>query len=168
MYLNDLTFFYLRCRFACVSLGLTQSPSTSDLYQTLLLPAKAALLSLAAVRITKTTRIADSTAIRLHSYKISRAAAGSRSRGKSYSNTKRGNAARMVVHIPAGISSSFKPARLPIRNAFLLDGFKGAILFSGKRMGAPCPRAALRGAGNYGRSAVALQNMQFCILFTAR
>ena len=53
LYLNDLTYFYLRCRFACDSLALRNFRllwTCTDL----LLPAEAALLALAAVRTTKT------------------------------------------------------------------------------------------------------------------
>ena len=49
LYLNDLTYFYLRCRFACDSVALRNFRllwTCTDL----LLPAEAALLALAAVR----------------------------------------------------------------------------------------------------------------------
>ena len=43
MYLNDLTFFYLRCRFACVS-EVLRNFRLLWILSILLLPAKAALL----------------------------------------------------------------------------------------------------------------------------
>ena len=48
VYLNDLTIFYLRCRFACNSLPL-RNLRLLWLCADLLLPAKAALLGLAAI-----------------------------------------------------------------------------------------------------------------------
>ena len=87
VYLNDLTIFYLRCRFACNSLPL-RNLRLLRICADLLLPAKAALLGLAA--ICALSIAGDYTAPK----QDSRAAADNRSRGKSYSNAKRGFAAR--------------------------------------------------------------------------
>ena len=69
--------------------------------------------------------------IRLYSYKMGRAAADDRSRGKSYSSS---NAAlpRSGISIPEALKS-FKPETANL-NAFLLDG-RRPFSFSGKKMG---------------------------------
>ena len=83
VYLNDLTIFYLRCRFACNSLPL-RNLRLLWICADLLLPAKAALLGLAA--ICALSIAVDYTAPK----QDSRAAADNRSRGKSYSRTNGG------------------------------------------------------------------------------
>ena len=83
VYLNDLTIFYLRCRFACNSLPL-RNLRLLWICADLLLPAKAALLGLAA--ICALSIAGDYTAPK----QDSRAAADNRSRGKSYSRTNGG------------------------------------------------------------------------------
>ena len=83
VYLNDLTIFYLRCRFACNSLPL-RNLRLLWICADLLLPAKAALLALAA--ICALSIAGDYTAPK----QDSRAAADNRSRGKSYSRTNGG------------------------------------------------------------------------------
>jgi len=79
VYLDDLTIFYLRCRFACDSLPLRNS-RLLQIFAVLFLPAKAALLALAAIFAPSVD--GDYTAPE----QDLRAAADDRSRGKSYSS----------------------------------------------------------------------------------
>ena len=79
MYLDDLTIFYLRCRFACDSLPL-RNFRLLQIFAVLFLPAKAALLALAAIFAPSVD--GDYTAPE----QDLRAAADDRSRGKSYSS----------------------------------------------------------------------------------
>ena len=90
VYLNDLTIFYLRCRFACNSLPL-RNLRLLWICADLLLPAKAALLGLAA--ICALSIAGDYTAPK----QDSRAAADNRSRGKSSCSS---NAATPRAGIP--------------------------------------------------------------------
>ena len=84
----------------CLRFGsVTQFPPTLDLYRF----AIACRGGFAGAR--RSTHYQDDMhcqMIRLHQNKMSRAAADDRSRGKSYSNSKRGNAARRHSH-PGGI-----------------------------------------------------------------
>ena len=104
VYLNDLTIFYLRCRFACNSLPL-RNLRLLWICADLLLPAKAALLGLAAICALPIA--GDYTAPK----QDSRAAADNRSRGKSYSRTNGGerqqyrHAGILIPEVPR----SFKP-----------------------------------------------------------
>ena len=121
VYLNDLTIFYLRCRFACNSLPL-RNLRLLWICADLLLPAKAALLGLAA--ICALSIAVDYTAPK----QDSRAAADNRSRGKSYSSS---NAAppRAGILIPE-VPRSFEPEtanQIPFS-----WGSKGDILFPWK------------------------------------
>ena len=59
LYLNDLTYFYLRCRFACDSLPL-HNCILLRILSILVLPAKCGIASLAAVRIIETVCIVGS------------------------------------------------------------------------------------------------------------
>ena len=59
LYLNDLTYFYLRCRFACDSLPLHNCVLLRIL-SILVLPAECGIASLAAVRIIETVCIVGS------------------------------------------------------------------------------------------------------------
>ena len=108
----------------CLRFGsLTQFPPTLDLYRF----AIACRGGFAGAR--RSTHYQDDMhcqMIRLHQNKMSRAAADSRSRGKSYSSSKRGNAARRQS--PSGGTKAVQ-ARDCQSNPFLLGDLKGAILF---------------------------------------
>ena len=119
--LYDLVCFYLRCRFACDALVL-RNLRLLGICADLLLPAKAALLGLAA--ICALSIAVDYTAPK----QDSRAAADNRSRGKSYSSS---NAAppRAGILIPE-VPRSFEPEtanQIPFS-----WGSKGDILFPRK------------------------------------
>ena len=119
VYLNDLTIFYLRCRFACNSLPL-RNLRLLWICADLLLPAKAALLGLAA--ICALSIAVDYTAPK----QDSRAAADNRSRGKLYSSSKRGFAARRQSH-SGGITTVQAPDCQS--KTFLSGDQKGDTLF---------------------------------------
>ena len=127
VYLNDLTIFYLRCRFACNSLPL-RNLRLLWICADLLLPAKAALLALAA--ICALSIAGDYTAPK----QDSRAAADNRSRPNriaepmavSVSNT----ATQAVAFRRQKAPSS---PRLPIKS-LSLGGQRGIFSFRGKRI----------------------------------
>ena len=75
--------------------------------------------------------------IRLYSYKIGRAAADNRSRGKSYRSSKRGNAARRKCNRQA--LQLFELLACNVKT-FLLGDLKGDILFC-EREYPPLPRS---------------------------
>ena len=64
--LYDLTFFYLRCRFACVSAAL-RNLRLLRIFAVLLLPAEAALLALAAIYVLSVVGDHTEPAIRFES-----------------------------------------------------------------------------------------------------
>ena len=140
VYLNDLTIFYLRCRFACNSLPL-RNLRLLWICADLLLPAKAALLALAA--ICALSIAGDYTAPK----QDSRAAADNRSRGKSYSRT---NGGERQQYRHAGILIPEVPRSFKLETANLslsLGGQRGIFSFRGKRI-SPLT-TPLRGAGKF-------------------
>ena len=122
VYLNDLTIFYLRCRFACNSLPL-RNLRLLWICADLLLPAKAALLGLAA--ICALSIAGDYTAPK----QDSRAAADNRSRGKSYSRTN-GGERQQYRHAGSCIPEAKSPFEPETANLIPFSwGSKGDILF---------------------------------------
>ena len=125
VYLNDLTIFYLRCRFACNSLPL-RNLRLLWICADLLLPAKAALLALAA--ICALSIAGDYTAPK----QDSRAAADNRSRGKSYSRTN-GGERQQYRHAGSCIPEAKSPFEPKTANLIPFSwGSKGDILFPRK------------------------------------
>ena len=129
VYLNDLTIFYLRCRFACNSLPL-RNLRLLRICADLLLPAKAALSALAA--ICALSIAGDYTAPK----QDSRAAADNRSRPSRIATLTRQRRAQVFSFRR---HKSRSKSRLPIK-AFLL-GFQRGHSLSRKRI-APLTRAA--------------------------
>ena len=125
VYLNDLTIFYLRCRFACNSLPL-RNLRLLWICADLLLPAKAALLGLAA--ICALSIAGDYTAPK----QDSRAAADNRSRGKSYSRTN-GGERQQYRHAGSCIPEAKSPFEPETAGQIPFSwGSKGDILFPRK------------------------------------
>ena len=125
VYLNDLTIFYLRCRFACNSLPL-RNLRLLWICADLLLPAKAALLGLAT--ICALSIAGDYTAPK----QDSRAAADNRSRGKSYSRTN-GGERQQYRHAGSCIPEAKSPFGPETANQIPFSwGSKGDILFPRK------------------------------------
>ena len=123
VYLNDLTIFYLRCRFACNSLPL-RNLRLLWICADLLLPAKAALLALAA--ICALSIAGDYTAPK----QDSRAAADNRSRPNRIAALMR---LRRVQVFSFRRCQGHSSPRLPIK--FLsLGGQRGIFSFLGKRI----------------------------------
>ena len=136
VYLNDLTIFYLRCRFACNSLPL-RNLRLLWICADLLLPAKAALLALAA--ICALSIAGDYTAPK----QDSRAAADNRSRPNRIAALMR---LRRVQVFSFRRCQGHSSPRLPIK--FLsLGGQRGIFSFLGKRI-SPLT-TPLRGAGKF-------------------
>ena len=125
VYLSDLTIFYLRCRFACNSLPL-RNLRLLWICADLLLPAKAALLGLAA--ICALSIAGDYTAPK----QDLRAAADNRSRGKSYSRTN-GGERQQYRHAGSCIPEAKSPFEPETANLIPFSwGSKGDILFPRK------------------------------------
>ena len=124
----------------CLRFGsLTQFPPTLDLYRF----AIACRGGFAGAR--RSTHYQDDMhcqMIRLHQNKMSRAAADDRSRGKSSSNSKRGNAALWAVQ--SASIAALRAAHLQCES-LSLGGQRGIFSFRGKRI-SPLT-APLHGAG---------------------
>ena len=137
VYLNDLTIFYLRCRFACNSLPL-RNLRLLWICADLLLPAKAALLGLAA--ICALSIAVDYTAPK----QDSRAAADNRSRGKSYSRTN-GGERQQYRHAGSCIPEAKNPFEPETANLSLSLGVpKGPFSFVKENGPFGTPRERLR------------------------
>ena len=141
VYLNDLTIFYLRCRFACNSLPL-RNLRLLLICADLLLPAKAALLALAA--ICALSIAGDYTAPK----QDSRAAADNRSRGKSYSRAN-GGERQQYRHAGCCIPEAKSPFKPETADQIPFSwGSKGDILFPRKE-NIPLNRFPCAAAGNF-------------------
>ena len=137
--LYDLAYFYFRCRFACDSLPL-RNFRLLQICTNLPLPAKAALLALAAIY---------ALSIRLYQNEISR----------ERQRIIGAEASRIAA--PMAASDAMLPRRLPIPQAvhffkpqsrnvktFLLGDLKGAVLFC-EREQPPLPRSLLARRDNF-------------------